>query len=249
MNKLATLSLKRAPVIPSDNKVLRNYIDEKKNYLFLKRIFDVLFSTCFLLIAGTWLFPLIALLIWIDAKGPIFFIQRRVGMGGRTFNCIKFRTMVLNREANNKQAEENDVRITRIGKFLRNSSLDELPQFLNVFFGDMSIVGPRPHMHSDCIRFSNSLEGYKFRNFVKPGITGLAQMKGFRGPTKNFESIFHRYQYDAFYVRNCNFWLDMRIIRKTAAQTVRFVFSKLKADTSVVNVEIAKEELDYFNVS
>jgi len=135
--------------------------------------------------------------------------------------------MVVNNEANSKQAEVDDYRITRIGHFLRNSSLDELPQFLNVLAGHMSVVGPRPHMHADCIRFSFLVSGYKFRNFVKPGITGLAQVKGFRGPTLDFGSVFHRYQYDAFYIRNCNFWLDMRIIRKTAFQSVIFVFSRL----------------------
>ena len=168
-------------------------------------------------------------------------------MCGRTFNCIKFRTMVLNREANNKQAEENDVRITHIGKFLRNSSLDELPQFLNVISGRMSIVGPRPHMHSDCIRFSDTVAGYKFRNFIKPGITGLAQIKGFRGPSKDFESIFHRYQYDAFYVRNCNFWLDLRIIRKTAAQTILFVYSKLSGKATSKKSQPVNDEVVSMN--
>ena len=227
MNKPQTLILKSASISSYQPKVLRNFVDTKKTYLFLKRLFDIFFAACFLLLIGSWLFPVLALIIWIDSNGPVFFIQRRVGRGGKGFSCIKFRTMVVNKEANSKQAVVDDERITRIGHFLRNSSLDELPQFLNVLAGHMSVVGPRPHMHADCVRFSFLVSGYKFRNFVKPGITGLAQVKGFRGPTVDFGSVFHRYQYDAFYIRNCNFWLDMRIIRKTAFQTVIFVFSKL----------------------
>jgi putative colanic acid biosynthesis UDP-glucose lipid carrier transferase len=136
--------------------------------------------------------------------------------------------MVVNRDANTTQAHENDVRITRIGDFLRKSSLDELPQFLNVLLGHMSIVGPRPHMHADCHRFSQLVSNYKFRSLVKPGITGLAQIKGYRGPTETYQSIFRRYQYDAFYVRNTNFWLDMRIIRKTAFQMLGVIFSRVR---------------------
>jgi putative colanic acid biosynthesis UDP-glucose lipid carrier transferase len=133
--------------------------------------------------------------------------------------------MVVNEFANIEQASENDSRITRVGRFLRRTNLDEFPQFFNVLLGHMSIVGPRPHMHADCNTFSTAVSGYKFRNVVRPGITGLAQVKGYRGPTKDFKSIFHRYQFDAFYVRNASFWLDMRIIRKTAAQTLRGIFS------------------------
>jgi putative colanic acid biosynthesis UDP-glucose lipid carrier transferase len=128
--------------------------------------------------------------------------------------------MIVNGEADKLQARKNDSRITRVGRFLRKSNLDEFPQFLNVLVGNMSVVGPRPHMHADCNNFSNVIPEYKFRNMVKPGITGLAQVKGYRGPTKDFESIFHRYQFDAFYIRNANFWLDMRIIRQTAVQTI-----------------------------
>lgn len=206
----------------------RQYIDDRKFFYVSKRIFDV--STSLILSVGifSWLFPLIALIIKLDSKGPVFFVQRRVGRGGRSFFCYKFRTMVVNEAANTTQAIENDVRITRVGRFLRKSSIDELPQFINVLLGDMSIVGPRPHMHADCNRFSSLIANYKFRSFVKPGITGLAQIKGYRGPTNTYQSIFRRYQYDAFYVRNGNFWLDLRIIRKTAFQMVADVFSKFR---------------------
>jgi putative colanic acid biosynthesis UDP-glucose lipid carrier transferase len=227
-----------------EHNVLRHYVDSKSSYLFLKRFFDILFSSLFLLFVGTWLFPVIALLIAIDSRGPILFLQKRVGRGGKTFRCVKFRTMITNDDADIKQAEADDYRITRIGHFLRTSSLDELPQFWNVLAGQMSVVGPRPHMHADCVRFSFVVDEYKFRNFVKPGITGLAQVKGFRGPTSDFGSVFHRYQYDAFYVRNCNFWLDMRIIRKTAVQTLVFIYSKLTR-RKVRNVFIDAEEIEF----
>jgi putative colanic acid biosynthesis UDP-glucose lipid carrier transferase len=240
-----TLLLKSNSVASGRHQLLRNYVDDKTSYLVAKRIFDIFFSVAFLVIIGGWLLPIVALLIWIDSRGPLFFIQKRVGRAGKTFFCVKFRTMVLNTEANSKQAEVNDYRITRIGRFLRNSSLDEIPQFFNVIAGDMSVVGPRPHMHADCLRFSFLVDGYKFRNFVKPGITGLAQIKGFRGPTQNFESVFHRYQYDAFYVRNCNFWLDVRIIRKTAAQTMIFLYSKLRRKEIKMNYD----KTEYINIA
>jgi len=241
MNTIRTYILKSQSTATSDRKLLREYVDEKTSYLLFKRAFDIFFSACFLLFVGTWLFPLIAILVWLDSRGPVFFVQKRVGKGGKTFLCIKFRTMIVNREANKKQAEVNDHRITRIGQFLRNSSIDEIPQFINVLLGHMSVVGPRPHMHSDCTRFGRIVTGYKFRNFIKPGITGLAQVKGFRGPACDFESIFHRYQFDAFYVRNCNFWLDMRIVRKTIAQTISVIFFKRF---------VSKPEVDsHFNLS
>lgn len=206
----------------------RKYIDDRKHFYFFKRVFDVSASLLLTVLCFSWLFPLIALIIKIDSRGPVFFVQRRVGRGGRGFLCYKFRTMVVNDAANTTQAIENDSRITKVGRFLRKSSIDELPQFINVLLGDMSIVGPRPHMHADCNRFSSLINNYKFRSFVKPGITGLAQIKGYRGPTATYQSVFRRYQYDAFYVRNGNFWLDLRIIRKTAFQMVAEVFSKIR---------------------
>lgn len=218
---------------------LRTYLMEKRNYFFFKRLFDIVLSSLVIIFLLSWLFPILAILIKLDSSGPVFFIQRRVGRLGRSFKCLKFRTMVVNEQANSKQATENDNRITRVGRFLRNSNLDEFPQFFNVLLGQMSIVGPRPHMHADCNSFSSVVTNYKFRNMVKPGITGLAQVKGYRGPTNNFDDIFHRYQFDAFYVRNANFWLDMRIVRKTSIQTLKVLFSKfyqtaMQEDTTAV---------------
>lgn len=220
------LSFRRKTGFNAETIALRSYVIEKRNYFLVKRIFDIVLSSLVIVFIISWLFPIIALLIKLNSRGPVFFVQRRVGRWGKSFNCLKFRTMVVNEQANTRQASDNDTRITRVGNFLRKSNLDEFPQFINVLLGQMSVVGPRPHMHADCNKFSSVIANYKFRNMVKPGITGLAQVKGYRGPTRNFESIFHRYQFDAFYIRNANFWLDMRIVRKTAAQTFNGLFSR-----------------------
>ncbi len=205
---------------------LRHYVDEKPRYFFFKRLFDIVFSLLVIVGVLTWLVPILAACILLDSRGGVFFIQRRVGKGGRIFRCIKFRTMVRNPDANRRQAELDDYRITRVGKFLRFTNLDEFPQFFNVLVGDMSIVGPRPHMLTDCSRFAKVVEGYKFRNMVKPGITGLSQVKGLRGPARDFPTIFRRFEYDAFYVRNAGFGLDLRIIRQTTGQVAYALLRK-----------------------
>ena len=139
--------------------------------------------------------------------------------------CFKFRTMVINSLSDEKQATANDPRITRLGHFLRITSLDELPQFFNVLRGEMSIVGPRPHMHKDNEDFGRQIENYRLRCFLKPGITGMAQVKGLRGPAQDFFRIFHRYQWDTFYIRNANLSLDFKIIRLTAFQLIKSIVS------------------------
>ena len=226
---------KRKLVVTHSHRVdFRNHLESKKNYLFWKRVFDITFSSLIIVFLLSWLVPLIAVLIKLTSKGPVFFVQNRVGFLGKSFKCIKFRTMVVNPEANIKQAVEDDPRITRLGFFLRNSNLDELPQFFNVLMGQMSIVGPRPHMHCDCYDFSIVVRNYKFRNITKPGITGLAQVKGYRGPAKDMDSIFKRYQWDSFYVRNQGFKLDLRVIGLTIVSTVsgfvRLAFRKTKRE-------------------
>jgi putative colanic acid biosynthesis UDP-glucose lipid carrier transferase len=135
--------------------------------------------------------------------------------------------MIVNSEADKRQATNNDGRITGIGKFLRKSNIDELPQFFNVLTGDMSIVGPRPHMHADCNYFSSIIPRYKFRTLVKPGITGLSQVKGFHGQVTSISCILDRYKWDAYYVRHANFWYDMRIVFTTAFQRLAWLFSSL----------------------
>ncbi len=203
---------------------LRHYVEGKRVYFLCKRMGDLVISATVILLILSWLTPLLALLIKISSPGPVFFLQKRVGRFGRSFTCIKFRTMIVNSEADRRQAGINDQRITRIGKFLRKSNIDELPQFFNVIMGHMSIVGPRPHMHADCRRFSSLISAYKSRTLVKPGITGLSQIKGYHGTVVSKECIFRRYQWDVFYVRNAGFWLDLRIMALTAVQRIAFLF-------------------------
>jgi putative colanic acid biosynthesis UDP-glucose lipid carrier transferase len=196
------------------------YSNRKKSYYFVKRGFDVVVSLLLVVVVLSWLVPVIALIIKLDSGGALFFRQKRVGKDGHYFMCYKFRTMRINDEADTKQAAENDPRITRAGKWLRRSNIDELPQLINVLAGEMSLVGPRPHMPADCTRFAGLVADYAFRHRVKPGITGLAQVKGYHGPTPDYESIFGRYKWDAFYVRNTSIWLDIRIMISTVTRRI-----------------------------
>lgn len=203
---------------------MRSFVASRREYLVAKRIFDLLFALLATLLVLSWLIPLLALIIRADSKGPVFFRQKRTGKNGRLFTCIKFRTMVVNREADYLPAETDDTRITRVGRFLRETNIDELPQFLNVLFGQMSVVGPRPHMVADCVRFSFVVHPYQFRNLVKPGITGLAQVNGCHGYTVDYDSIILRYYWDAQYVRKAGLWLDLRIIAATLKQGFQNLF-------------------------
>jgi putative colanic acid biosynthesis UDP-glucose lipid carrier transferase len=203
---------------------LRNYIDKKRVFFALKRVADVAVSLFLMITVLSWLVPLIAILIKLDSRGPVFFRQKRVGKAGRGFMCIKFRTMVMNKDADLRQAELNDRRITRLGKFLRDSNIDELPQLFNVLEGSMSLVGPRPHMYADCARFSSVIPGYKFRNLVRPGITGLAQVKGYHGPTCTTECITERFRWDAAYIRHASARMDMSILFNTIRRALKSIF-------------------------
>jgi len=198
----------------------RDRIDLKRNYLIVKRVADILFASFSILFILSWLLPIISLLIKMDSRGPVFFLQKRIGRGGKPFICYKFRTMVINADADKIQAEEYDARITGTGLFLRMSNIDEFPQFFNVLMGSMSIVGPRPHMYADCKKFSLLVPEYKFRNMVKPGLTGLAQVKGYHGLTQTRESVLLRYRWDRYYINNMGFLLDAKIIIKTALQRI-----------------------------
>jgi putative colanic acid biosysnthesis UDP-glucose lipid carrier transferase len=198
-----------------------DYVRSRKSFFLLKRIIDIVISVLIIVFILSWLVPVVGLIIILDSRGPVFFSQARVGRFGKSFRCLKFRTMYVNIEADFKQAEENDPRITRVGSFLRRTNLDEFPQFINVLLGQMSIVGPRPHMYKDCRDFSKVVKEYKFRSLVKPGITGLAQVKGLRGPTENEKSIVERYKWDAFYVKNAGSLMDLRVIAFTAKQTLK----------------------------
>jgi putative colanic acid biosynthesis UDP-glucose lipid carrier transferase len=205
---------------------IRSHLDNKRLYLLVKRAIDIIFSSLLIILVFPWLFPVIALAVKVSSKGPVLFKQKRVGFLGKIFWCYKFRTMYVNDESDDKQACKDDPRITRIGKFLRNTCLDELPQFLNVFLGHMSIVGPRPHMLKDSYDFAALVANYKLRNIAKPGITGISQVRGYRGPATTFQSIFRRYQWDAYYVRNMSFQLDIKIMAETALLMLRSIFDK-----------------------
>jgi putative colanic acid biosynthesis UDP-glucose lipid carrier transferase len=182
----------------------------------LKRTFDLLFSALVLVFICSWLFPVIAILIKLGDKGPIFFVQRRYGFHDQIFNCIKFRTMRVNGECTTKTTAPDDERITKIGKFLRKTSLDEMPQFLNVLKGEMSVVGPRPHMLLIDDFYKPKIGRYSVRSLVKPGLSGLAQVNGLRGDNGDMEiAMQKRILADTFYVKKWTMSLDMVIIIKT----------------------------------
>jgi putative colanic acid biosynthesis UDP-glucose lipid carrier transferase len=185
----------------------------------LKRIIDIFFATFVIVCILSWLIPIMAILIKYDSEGPVFFLQRRNKRNGNIFSCIKFRSMVINEEADLLPAAENDTRITRIGKFLRDNYLDELPQFFNVLWGDMSVVGPRPHMISENLRYDEIVEHYAYRNKVKPGITGLAQVLGYVGSTEGIQKMQDRVNMDIFYVRHWSLKLDIIILYHTIRKT------------------------------
>jgi len=181
----------------------------------IKRVGDIFLSSVVIIGVLSWLIPIMALLIKLDSKGPVFFLQKRNKRDGREFTCIKFRSMIENDDADVLPASADDERITKLGRFLRNHFLDELPQFFNVFTGDMSFVGPRPHMVSDNNKYEELIEFYDYRHKVKPGITGLSQAMGYVGETKNLQAMRDRVQLDIFYVRHWSFELDMKILWHT----------------------------------
>jgi putative colanic acid biosynthesis UDP-glucose lipid carrier transferase len=188
---------------------------------FIKRCFDLAFSFTFIVLVLSWLIPIVGLFIKLESRGPVFFIQLRNGLGNKPFRCLKFRTMVQSKEADTVQATKNDARITRLGSFLRKSSIDELPQFINVLWGNMSIIGPRPHPIKLNEKFSPLITNIMSRHYVKPGITGLAQCMGYRGETANFSDMENRFKLDRYYIENWTFWLDIKIIFLTVVSLIR----------------------------
>ena len=189
-------------------------IDEPIN-LFIKRSFDISFSLLVIIGILSWLTPLIGFLIKIESKGPVFFKQKRNGLDYKEFYCYKFRSMKPNPEAHLHQIRKGDPRVTRIGKFIRKTSIDELPQFINVLKGDMSVVGPRPHMVSHTHMYAEKIDKFMVRHFIKPGITGLAQVSGFRGEVEDDDFIKNRVKYDIYYLENWSILMDIRIVLKT----------------------------------
>lgn len=200
---------------------VRSYpLDDFESRL-LKRGFDILFSAAALFFIMSWLYPILALLIKCESKGPVLFRQLRTGLNNKDFWCLKFRSMRINDKADQIQATKNDVRATKVGRFLRKSSLDELPQLINVFRGNMSIVGPRPHMVKHNKDFSSIVDEYMLRHFVKPGITGWAQVSGYRGEINNEDDIRNRVEHDIWYIENWKFGLDIQIILQTVINIVK----------------------------
>lgn len=188
-----------------------------------KRIFDLVFSGFIILFVLSWLYPIIALLIKLDSKGPVLFVQKRTGINKKDFNCYKFRSMKVNGDADNKQATKDDDRITKMGKFFRKTNIDELPQFLNVVKGEMSVVGPRPHMLKHTDEYSKLVEYYLVRHYVKPGITGWAQVNGLRGETDELWKMKRRVDYDMEYVQDWSFEWDLEIVWKTVFSLKSFM--------------------------
>lgn len=182
---------------------------------YIKRIFDILFSIFIIIFLMSWLTPILWVLVKLESKGPLIFKQKREGLNGTHFTCYKFRSMKMNKESDKIHATRNDLRVTKIGAFLRRTSLDELPQFYNVLLGNMSVVGPRPHLESLSLEYQKEVEDYLKRHIVKPGITGLAQISGFRGEIKKKSDIKNRIRLDIFYIENWSFFLDIKIIIKT----------------------------------
>jgi Undecaprenyl-phosphate glucose phosphotransferase len=188
---------------------------------FVKRVFDILFSSAVIIFLLSWLTPIIAIFIKLESKGPVFFKQPRNGFNYEEFDCFKFRSMIPNKNSHLHQATKGDQRITIVGKFLRKTSLDELPQFYNVLFGEMSIVGPRPHMVSHTNMYARRVDKFMVRHFVKPGITGLAQISGFRGEIETDKDIIGRVKFDIFYIENWSLLLDVKIIFQTLINTIK----------------------------
>jgi putative colanic acid biosynthesis UDP-glucose lipid carrier transferase len=188
---------------------------EKVETHVAKRIFDIFFSLTVCVFLLSWLMPILWVLVRLTSKGPFFFKQIRDGINGEQFYCYKIRSMEVNALSDQIGTTKDDSRITKMGAFLRKTSLDEFPQFFNVLKGDMSVIGPRPHMNIETEKYLKEIDNYLIRNSVKPGITGLAQVSGYRGEVQKKSDIEHRVRFDIFYIENWSFFLDIKIIFQT----------------------------------
>lgn len=206
-NTYPSSTLKESPQLEKPSN-----INEDSQKLMVKRIYDIVIAVITLVFLCFWLFPIVGFLIKITSHGPILFKQLRHGKNNVPFYCYKFRTMVLNDSADILQAKKDDERITKLGTFLRKSSLDELPQLFNVLLGHMSIVGPRPHAVPMNEVFAKVIPEYMTRHTMKPGLTGLAQSKGYRGEIINFHDLNSRYRLDRFYIKNWCLYFDLKIM-------------------------------------
>jgi putative colanic acid biosysnthesis UDP-glucose lipid carrier transferase len=213
LGELSIITLRSLPLDIRDNR-------------FFKRLFDLFFSIAVIVLVLSWLIPILGLIIKLTSKGPVFFKQERWGLNNKPITCYKFRSMVassrdVNKEGVYQQARKGDPRITRLGAFLRKSNLDELPQFLNVLWGSMSVVGPRPHPVPLNVASKDNIDNYMMRHWVKPGITGWAQVNGFRGETRESSLMEKRVQHDLWYIENWSFWFDQQIIVQTLVNIVK----------------------------
>ena len=207
-DSLPILSLRRVPLQDSVN-------------LFFKRLIDIIISLAVIVFVLSWLTPIIALFIKKESDGPVFFKQTRNGINYEEFSCLKFRSMIINENAHKLQATKGDTRVTKIGAFLRKTSLDEMPQFINVLLGDMSVVGPRPHMIKENDKYYKTVDKYMLRHVIKPGITGLAQVSGYRGEVEKESDIVNRIKFDIYYLENWSILLDVKIILRTILNSIK----------------------------
>jgi putative colanic acid biosynthesis UDP-glucose lipid carrier transferase len=198
-NDMPVMSLRKEPLEDIGNRINKRAVD----------ILVSLFAIIFIL---SWLIPVLAILIWLESRGNVFFGQLRSGKNNKSFRCWKFRSMKENIEADSRQAKKGDERLTAVGRFMRKTSLDEFPQFFNVLKGEMSLVGPRPHMLKHTSEYAKLVDQYMVRQFLKPGITGWAQINGFRGEIHGNEQIIGRVKYDIWYSENWSLWLDIKIL-------------------------------------
>jgi putative colanic acid biosynthesis UDP-glucose lipid carrier transferase len=205
---LPILSMRKIPMDEPFNK-------------FLKRSFDIVLSLLIIVGVLSWLTPILGILIKLESKGPVFFKQKRNGLDYQEFYCFKFRSMKPNPMAHLHQIKKGDERVTRVGRIIRKTSIDELPQFINVLKGDMSVVGPRPHMVSHTHMYAERIDKFMVRHFIKPGITGLAQVSGFRGEVDSESHIINRVKYDIFYLENWSLFLDIKIVFQTIFNALR----------------------------
>ncbi|HOA39779.1 MAG TPA: exopolysaccharide biosynthesis polyprenyl glycosylphosphotransferase, partial [Flavihumibacter sp.] len=213
LGSLPIITLRSLPLDLSDNKLY-------------KRVFDIVFSALIITLVLSWLIPIVALIIKLTSKGPVFFKQERWGLNNKPIICYKFRSMRvdskdLDEDGKYQQATKDDPRVTGIGKFIRKTNIDELPQFINVLLGSMSVVGPRPHPVPLNMLSKDIIDNYMLRHWVKPGITGWAQVNGYRGETEQSHLMKKRVEFDVWYIENWTFWLDLQIIVQTLVNMVK----------------------------
>ena len=206
------------PVLSIQEVALNNEVNK-----LLKRTFDIVFSILIIVFVLSWLSIVLFILIKLESKGPLYFKHKRTGINYKAFYCYKYRSLTTTQESKGTYVSQNDKRVTTIGKFIRRTSIDELPQFINVLKGEMSVVGPRPHMLTYTDDYSKKINKYNFiyRHNVKPGVTGLAQIKGYRGEIKRDKDIINRVKYDIFYIENWSLLLDLKIIGQTVINVVK----------------------------